>query len=385
LTALTTMTPQKTTRTITTTRISSILGLLFFGCSLALYYLDTFQQDRTATQLPYALFSAILMIGLFVATMALMRMGCKQMHQLLADKGSQLEEAARSLMETQSGLEEIVERRTFELAVVNGSLHREIAERIQAETESKKFQKQLEIILDSAGEGIFGIDIQGNFTFLNKTASHLLGWRRQELIGRSHHELIHHSHDDGTPYPLAECPIYKAYKKGTVLYKSDETFWTKDGVSFPVQYSSTPILENGNLGGAVVVFRDISESNRLKKQLELIVDSAGEGIFGLDINGNVTFLNKAASIMLGWDSGDLIGKSHHDLVHHTHGDGTPYPQEECPIYKAYKDGTVHFKSDDVFWTKGGESFPVEYTSTPIRQHQQLTGAVVVFRDMNTFQ
>jgi PAS domain S-box-containing protein len=380
------LTNQRTTKTSTATRISFILGLLFLGCSLALYYLDTLQQDKTATiQLPYSLFSAIIMAGLFFATMAMIRMGCKQFSQILADKSSQLEEATRSLLETQSNLEETVERRTFELAVVNGSLHREIAERIQAETESKKLQKQLEIILDSAGEGIFGIDINGNFTFVNKTASQLLGWRRQELIGRSHHELIHHSHEDGTQYPLAECPIYKAYKKGTVLYKSDETFWTKDGASFPVEYSSTPILENDNLGGAVVVFRDISESNRLKKQLELIVDSAGEGIFGLDINGNVTFLNKAASIMLGWESTDLIGKSHHDLVHHTHADGTPYPPEECPIYKAYKDGTVHFKSDDIFWTKGGESFPVEYTSTPIRQHQQLTGAVVVFRDLNTFQ
>jgi len=380
------LTNQRTTKTSTATRISFILGFLFLGCSLALYYLDTLQQDKTATiQLPYPLFSAIIMAGLFFATMALIRMGCKQFSQILADKSSQLEEATRSLLETQSNLEETVERRTFELAVVNGSLHREIAERIQAETESKKLQKQLEIILDSAGEGIFGIDINGNFTFVNKTASQLLGWRRQELIGRSHHELIHHSHEDGTQYPLAECPIYKAYKKGTVLYKSDETFWTKDGESFPVEYSSTPILENDNLGGAVVVFRDISESNRLKKQLELIVDSAGEGIFGLDINGNVTFLNKAASIMLGWESTDLIGKSHHDLVHHTHADGTPYPPEECPIYKAYKDGTVHFKSDDIFWTKGGESFPVEYTSTPIRQHQQLTGAVVVFRDLNTFQ
>ena len=380
------MTNQRTTKTSTATRISFILGFLFLGCSLALYYLDTLQQDKTATiQLPYSLFSAIIMAGLFFASMALIRMGCKQFSQILADKSSQLEEATRSLLETQSNLEETVERRTFELAVVNGSLHREIAERIQAETESKKLQKQLEIILDSAGEGIFGIDINGNFTFVNKTASQLLGWRRQELIGRSHHELIHHSHEDGTQYPLAECPIYKAYKKGTVLYKSDETFWTKDGASFPVEYSSTPILENDNLGGAVVVFRDISESNRLKKQLELIVDSAGEGIFGLDINGNVTFLNKAASIMLGWESTDLIGKSHHDLVHHTHADGTPYPPEECPIYKAYKDGTVHFKSDDIFWTKGGESFPVEYTSTPIRQHQQLTGAVVVFRDLNTFQ
>jgi len=386
LTSLTPMTPHETTHTITATKISSFLALLFLGCTLGLYYLDVVQQDKTATtQLPYPLFSAMIMVGLFLVTWALIRMGCRQVSHLLADKSRQLEEATRSLLETQSGLEETVERRTFELAVVNGSLHREIAERIQAETESKKLQKQLGIILDSAAEGIFGIDVDGNFSFLNKAACRLLGWRREDLIGRSHHELIHHSHEDGTKYPLAECPIYKAYKNGTVLYKSDETFWTKDGASFPVEYSSTPILENDSLGGAVVVFRDVSESNRLKKQLELIVDSAGEGIFGLDINGNVTFLNKAASIMLGWESTDLIGKSHHDLVHHTHGDGTPYPQEECPIYKAYKDGTVHFKSDDVFWTKSGESFPVEYTSTPIRQHQQLTGAVVVFRDLNTFQ
>jgi PAS domain S-box-containing protein len=151
-----------------------------------------------------------------------------------------------------------------------------------------------------------------------------------------------------------------------------------------VEYTSTPIVEDGNLAGAVVVFRDISESNRLKKQLELIVESAGEGIFGLDTQGNVTFLNKAAAIMLGWEAKDLVGESHHQLIHHTHSDGTPYPEEDCPIYKAYKDGTVHFKSDDVFWTKNGESFPVEYTSTPIRENNKLTGAVVVFRDLNTF-
>jgi PAS domain S-box-containing protein len=253
------LTTQRTTKTSTATRISFILGLLFLGCSLALYYLDTLQQDKTAAiQLPYSLFSAIIMAGLFFTTMALIRMGCKQFSQLLADKSSQLEEATRSLLETQSGPEEIVERRTFELAVVNGSLHREIAERLQAETESKKLQKQLEIILDSAGEGIFGIDINGNFTFLNKTASQLLGWRRQELIGRSHHELIHHSHEDGTKYPLAECPIYKAYKQGTVLYKSDETFWTKGGESFPVEYTSTPIRQHQQLTGAVVVFRDLN-------------------------------------------------------------------------------------------------------------------------------
>jgi PAS domain S-box-containing protein len=152
-----------------------------------------------------------------------------------------------------------------------------------------------------------------------------------------------------------------------------------------VEYTSTPIIENEILTGAVVVFRDISENNKLKKQLELIVNSAGEGIFGLDSQGNVTFLNMAASIMLGWEPEDLIGKSHHDLVHHTHADGAPYPEAQCPIYMAYKDGAVHYKSDDLFWTKSGESFPVEYTSTPIKENNRLVGAVVVFRDLNTFE
>jgi PAS domain S-box-containing protein len=375
------LTPQATTKI----RILSSIGLLFFGATLILYYLSTLQQSKTATiALPYPLLSCIVMICLLLATLALIHLGCKNYSQLLARKTTELDDISRLLIETQASLEEAVERRTFELAVVNGSLHREIAERIQAETEGKKLQNQLEIILDSAGEGIFGIDTQGNVTFINKTASRLLGWRRQDLIGHSHHDLVHHSHPNGTKYPIAECPIYMAYKDGAIHCKSDETFWTKDGTGFPVEYTSTPIIEDNNITGAVVVFRDISENNKLKKQLELIVESAGEGIFGLDTQGNVTFLNKAAAIMLGWEAKDLVGESHHQLIHHTHSDGTPYPEEDCPIYKAYKDGTVHFKSDDVFWAKNGESFPVEYTSTPIRENNKLTGAVVVFRDLNTF-
>ena len=370
----------------TKTRILSILSILFSGCTLVLYYLDKLQTESggSTLKLPYSLWSLIIMVGLFIATLAMIQIGCKQYCTLLEEKSTLLKETTLSLLETQSGLEGTVERRTFELAVVNGSLHREIAERIQAETESKKLQNRLEIILDSAGEGIFGIDTDGNVTFINKKASSLLGWRRADLIGNSHHDLVHHSHSDGSKYPINECPIYMAYKDGAVHVESDETFWTKSGKSFSVEYTSTPIVENDSITGAVVVFRDISESNKLKKQLELIVDSAGEGIVGLDIQGNVTFCNKAASIMLGWEPEDMIGKPHHHLAHHTHADGTPHPVDECPIYMAYKDGSVHYKSDDIFWTKTGESFPVEYISTPIRENHQLIGAVVVFRDLNTF-
>ncbi len=369
----------------TKTRIFSFITALFSVGILLLYYLGRLEADRTASHLlPYALWSDIIVAGLFFATLALIHSGYKQYNLLLEKKNSQLEDSTRSLLETQTSLEETVERRTFELAVVNGSLHREIAERIQAETESIKLQKQLEIILDSAAEGIFGIDTHGNVTFINKTASRLLGWRRRDLIGNSHHDIVHHSHNNGSPYPISQCPIHQTYKEGSIHTCADETFWTKAGQSFPVEFTSTPLMENDTLSGAVIVFRDVSESNKLKKQLEMIVNSAGEGIFGLDAQGNVSFMNTAASIMLGWEIEDLIGKSHHALVHHSHSDGSPYPEEKCLVYKAYKDGIVHYKSGDIFWTKTGESFPVEYTSTPIRENKQLVGAVVVFRDMNTF-
>ena len=167
----------------------------------------------------------------------------------------------------------------------------------------------------------------------------------------------------------------------------DDVFWTRDGRSFHVEYISTPILENNRLVGAVIVFSDITarlradwESKEIKRQMELILDSAGDGISGLDVNGNITFTNRAASLMLGWSPEELIGKSHHELVHHAHPDGSPYPEHECPIYMAYKDGQVHFNSDDVFWCKDGTNFPVEYVSTPIEEDGVVTGAVVVFRD-----
>lgn len=156
----------------------------------------------------------------------------------------------------QTKFEEAIEKRVYELQVVNGSLNREIGERTQAEEEIRELQKQLRLILDSAGEGIFGLDNHGNVTFMNQAASLMVGWEIEDMLGKSHHELIHHTHPDGTDHPEEDCPIYMAYRDGDVHYKSDDVFWCKNGTSFPVEYSSTPILDRGILSGAVVVFRD---------------------------------------------------------------------------------------------------------------------------------
>ncbi len=154
--------------------------------------------------------------------------------------------------------EKIIEKRTLEISVINASLNREIAERIQAESSALKLQKQMELILNSAGDGIFGLDIDGSVMFANTSALLMIGYENNELIGRSHHALVHHSHADSAPHEEKDCPIRQAYEDGIVHSCSNDVFWTKEGTSFPVEYVSTPIIDNSDICGAVVVFRDTS-------------------------------------------------------------------------------------------------------------------------------
>ena len=119
-----------------------------------------------------------------------------------------------------------------------------------------------------------------------------------------------------------------------------------------------------------------------RRQNALILNAAGEGIYGLDLCGRVTFANPAAAGMTGHDVAELLGQPMHDLVHHSDPEGRRVPRERCPIYAAFADGAVHRVDSEVFWRKDGSCFPVDYSSTPIREHGVLVGAVVVFRDLS---
>ena len=249
-------------------------------------------------------------------------------------------------------------------------------------------KRQNELILEAAGEGIYGLDSDGNITFANPAAIEMLGWEAESLIGRSMHGLLHHKRPDGSSFPKEQCPIFGAVTYGRVHHAKDDIFERKDGSHLPVEYTSTPIRENGELTGAVVVFKDITERkqtqaalDKLLRQNKLILAAAGEGIYGLDREGKTTFVNPAAADLLGWEADALIGQSMHALHHHTRPNGSPFPKEECPIYAAFKDGIVHHVEDEVFWRKDGSCFPVEYTSTPIYEEGELAGAVVVFKDI----
>jgi len=123
------------------------------------------------------------------------------------------------------------------------------------------------LILDSVGEGICGLDRDGNVTFVNPAAVKMLGFSAEELVGNSLHEMLHHRPLDGSPMPLEECPITRTIVENRQFRINEDLFQRADGTSFPVEYVSTPLLEDDSVMGAVIVFQDISERKRAEEKI----------------------------------------------------------------------------------------------------------------------
>lgn len=123
-------------------------------------------------------------------------------------------------------------------------------------------------ILRSAGEGIYGLNTQGKLTFINPKGAKMLGYEENELIGKYVHDLIHHSHPDGSRYAPETCPIYGTFRYNQIQHISDEVFWKKDGSCFWVEYTTTPLKEGENISGAVVVFNDVSKRREMELELK---------------------------------------------------------------------------------------------------------------------
>ncbi len=172
--------------------------------------------------------------------------------------------------------------------VIFRPMDRYIAERNRAEESLALLNKQSQLILNSAVEGIMGLDLQGRHTFFNLAASRMLGYTAEELAGRNSHDIWHHSKPDGSPYPEKECPIYTTIQQGVVHSVSNEDFWRKDGTCFPVSYSSTPIIEDSGILGAVITFTDITERKRVEREWQL----QAEIVHSVTITANLTEMLK---------------------------------------------------------------------------------------------
>ncbi len=130
-----------------------------------------------------------------------------------------------------------------------------------------KISQQNAMILNAAGEGIFGIAKNGRNTFVNPAAARMLGWDALELMGKNNHLTCHHTMRNGQPYPVERCPIRRTLETGRPSQGDNEYFWRKDGAKFPISYKCMPIVEKGRVEGVVVTFSDISEQKRIESEL----------------------------------------------------------------------------------------------------------------------
>ncbi len=154
------------------------------------------------------------------------------------------------------------------------------------------------------------------------------------------------------------------------------------------RYSSPATGKDGTCYGRIWTFRDITARkhadqalHRLRDQHAMILNSVGEGVHGIGLDGRITFENPVAATLLGHDTKNLVGKPAHETIHHSRPDGRPYSEADCPIQATLRDGQVRHVIDEVFWRKDGTSFPVEFTASPLRDEKgEIAGATVVFTD-----
>ena len=199
------------------------------------------------------------------------------------------EQIKRQLSKARDDWEAIAEKRTQEL--------------VEAERQSR-------LILDAAGEGIFGVDSEGNVSFINPAAEDMLKYKREEIIGQNVHELIHHTRLDGSIYHIEECPMWETHSKGVRREIEDEVLWCKDGNFFHSHYISTPVKDGDKVVGAVITFSDITERRKFEDELRKLssaVEQSPASVVITDLEGNIEYVNPRFTDMTGYAMEEALG------------------------------------------------------------------------------
>ena len=226
-------------------------------------------------------------------------------------------------------------------------------------------------------------DRDGIIEYVNPACVWMTGYPKNELLSNTPAILKSGEVEPEQYVQMWETILAGKIWRGEIVNrkKSGDTFWGSLSIA-PVQNDA------GTVTHFVAMTADVSETKKMGLALQqaqerqrLILDSVGEGIFGLDLEGKVTFYNRSAADRLGYTVKELVGSNFHNVVHYAHADGSEYDEKVCPMRAAYSDGETHKIEDEVLWCKDGTSFPVEYSAIPIRREQKIVGAVVVFRDL----
>jgi PAS domain S-box-containing protein len=261
------------------------------------------------------------------------------------------------------------------------------------------------LVFEHCNAGIVQFDPVGNrFVDINIVACKLLGYPRHEILEVTVTKLFGHA--------LAELIVFtQAVLEEGSGWTDSLTCMRRDGERIELELSASTLKLKGVIY-LILVLRERDEERYRQSQAnvertmrggliewqnilmlfqeserenQLLLSAVGDGIYSINSAGLATYVNPAAARMLGWEVDQMIGKNIHRIHHHSHADGSHYPVEDCPIYKAVHDGLVHEGQQEVFWRRDGSMFPVEFTSTPVISGGSIIGSVVVFRDITERQ
>jgi two-component system, OmpR family, sensor histidine kinase VicK len=177
----------------------------------------------------------------------------------------------------------------------------DISEQVRAEGRLRTLTRQSDSILESVGDGIYGIDLEGKVTVVNSAAAQMLGYKQEEMLGRNMHQLIHHTRADGTPYAAADSPISKSLTNFATVRISNEIFWRKDGTCFPVEYVARPQIDSHSADsnglktlGVVVAFTDTTERRALDRMKDEFISTVSH-----ELRTPLTSLRGALGLLAG--------------------------------------------------------------------------------------
>lgn len=244
-------------------------------------------------------------------------------------------------------------------------------------------EERFKATFDQAAVGILHVSINGELLQVNQKFCRTLGYSATEI-----RKLNFNDFSDPAEISDEFHQLDRMRQREIDSYSYQKKYRCKNGSQIIGLTTISCIRDTeGNIKFLVVVVDDVTDVIHLKqnilrqkKQNQLILELAGDGILGLDAQGLHTFVNPAAAELFGWEIDDMMGKNSHQMWHHSHDDGSHYPEEDCPITQVLEIGKIHRGVNETLWRKDGTSFQAEFISTPIYEDDEITGAVVVVRE-----